>query len=283
MSEPARDPRLVEIDFLMDLERAEKLTIIGYGGKDANRYGGAAARNSVESPVQLYGTDPRRFLEMVHGLIAGRLITGIDLDEEFDKLYLTHIYSLYENQAVLVRLTHAGRVHLWNMRDELLRNPDLEPFGLRSRAAWDRDLFVKLRWATPEAPLSVIFLDLDNFGMVNKKHGHPIGDAVLRLVFQLVNSVVGTRGAVYRYGGEEVTVLLPSLALEQSNDIAEEIRSLIEREVHKQVDALKAPQTVSIGVTSFVHPIENDVAVAKADGLQHMAKLAGKNRVESAA
>ena len=112
--------------------------------------------------------------------------------------------SITDGQEVSVYLTHAGRVHLWNQRDALLRDPDLEPFGLRSRATWDRDLFLRLQWTTKEAPLSLMFLDLDNFGRVNKEYGAPLGDAVLRLVFGLVRNVVGLRGAAYRYGGEEV-------------------------------------------------------------------------------
>lgn len=65
-----RDPRLVEIDFLMDLERERRLTVIGYGDWDdeANAHFGAAARNRTEGPVQLYGTDLARFLEMINGL-----------------------------------------------------------------------------------------------------------------------------------------------------------------------------------------------------------------------
>lgn len=266
-----RDPRLVEIDFLMDLERQEQLTIRGTGA--------GASHDDTESATRLYGTDPRRFLDMVRGLIRDGLIDAfVGGDRDGDR-----VHGFSGENEILARMTHAGRVHLWNRRDALLRDPDIEPFGLRSRAAWERDLFVKLRWATPQAPLSVIFVDLDNFGMVNEEHGHPIGDSVLRLVFQLVRSAVGMRGDVYRYGGEEVGVLLPSIALEQAKGIAEEIRALIEREVHVHVTALKAPQTASIGVTSFVGSIENDAAVAKVDNLMYAAKQSGKNRVESAA
>jgi diguanylate cyclase (GGDEF)-like protein len=189
------------------------------------------------------------------------------------------VTRLLGSESVTVYLSHAGRIHLWTQRDALLRDPDLEPFGLRSRAAWDRDLFLRLRWATQEAPLSLIFLDLDNFGRVNKEHGAPVGDEVLRLVFGLVSSVVGTRGAAYRYGGEEVGVLLPDVGRETAAGLAEDLRALIERDVHVRVPVLRASQTASIGVAEFTAPMENDAAVARVDELMRRAKQAGKNRV----
>jgi diguanylate cyclase (GGDEF)-like protein len=220
---------------------------------------------------------------MINSLLTDGLIAGWDLVGAHPVAPRTHLQDGLFNQQIYMEIKHSGRVHLWNLRDALLRDPDLEAFGLRSRAAWDRDLFVKLRWATPEAPLSVIFVDLDNFGAVNKEHGHPIGDAVLRATFQLMRSAVGVRGDVYRCGGEEVGVLLPMIAIDVDGCIADEIRSLIAREVHAQVQKLTGPQTASIGVASFDQVIENDAVLAKVDGLMRAAKQAGKNRVESAA
>ncbi|HEY0986958.1 MAG TPA: GGDEF domain-containing protein [Kofleriaceae bacterium] len=272
-----RDPRLVEIDFLMDLEREEILTIEGADYREV--VNAAHIFKDPEGKRRLYGTDANRLADMVHGLLLKGLIDGFSSSDE----YSSRVGGFHIDMKIRVRMTHAGRVHLWNLRDALLRDPDLEPMGLRSRAAWDRDLFVKLRWATPEAPLSMIFVDLDNFGAVNKEHGHPIGDAVLRAAFQLMRSTVGVRGDVYRYGGEEVGVLLPGIRLDEAKAIAEEIRALIEREVHEQVKQLGAPQTASIGVTSFDHVVENDAALDEVDRLMRAAKRAGKNRVECAA
>ena len=269
-----RDPRLVEIDFLMNLDREGQLAIIGLGETQLDGcFAGGAARGNRDSTAQVYGTDPRRFLQMVDYLLNKRLILSPQ--------GVVGLSAMHPENEIPVQLTHAGRVHLWNLRDSLLRDHDLDEYGLKRKAAWNRDLFLSLRWATKEEPLSVIFVDLDNFGLVNKELGHPTGDAVLRVAFRLINEAAGPHGPAYRYGGEEVGVLLPLVALEKATGVAEEIRSLLEREVHVQVDKLTAPQTASIGVASFDSAIENDAAVAKVDGLMRAAKRAGKNRVET--
>jgi diguanylate cyclase (GGDEF)-like protein len=288
-----RDPRLVEIDFLMDLERHEKLLVQCSGWREAEAYLATGDADSVneeaelhivaEGHARLYGTDARRFRGMINSLLADGLIAGWEMTGGYPISAHTNLPEGFPNQQFHIQINHSGRVHLWNLRDALLRDPDLEPFGLRSRAAWDRDLFVKLRWATPAAPLSVIFLDLDNFGTVNKKYGHEVGDAVLRATFQLVRSAVGVRGDVYRCGGEEVGVLLPATPADSARLIAEEIRVLIAREVHTQVEKLTTPQTASIGVTSFDHVIKNEAALAEVDTLMRAAKQAGKDRVEYSA
>jgi diguanylate cyclase (GGDEF)-like protein len=274
-----RDPRLIEIDFLMDLEREGSLTIIGNGDWNdvTSTYAGAAVRSHTRGSVRLYGTDPVRFRDMLNGLLLKGLISGVGY-----YAITSRLHSLRRDDALTVSGNHAGRVHLWELRDKLMRDPDLEPFGLRSRAAWDRDLFIQLRWASPETPLLVLLLDLDDFAAVNQALGHPVGDAVLRAAFQLVQGQVGTHGTVYRHGGDEIAALLPSTTLERACGLAEEIRSLIAREVRVQVGALTAPQTVSIGAASFTGLAENAAAVAKVDQLLRRAKRAGKNCIESA-
>jgi diguanylate cyclase (GGDEF)-like protein len=268
-----RDPRLVEIDFLMDLEQEEQLTIIGHGAKENDYvFPGAAARRNIGKTTELYGTDPKRFSQMVHYLLGERLITNPD--------GIWGVWGLAEDEKIPVHMSHAGRVHLWNLRDALLRDHDLDAFGFRVRAAWDRELFVQLRWARPEAPLSVMFLDLDHFKRVNDQHGHPVGDKVLRATGQLIHSVVGVRGGIYRYGGEEIGVLLPETNLDEATRMAEEIRAFIEREVHVMVTELTVPQTASIGVKSFTSIVDDLAAIKAVDELMYKAKHNGRNRVE---
>ena len=74
-------------------------------------------------------------------------------------------------------------------------------------------------------------------------------------------------------------VLLPGIRLSAAAELAEELRALIERDVHVQVPQLGAPQTASIGVVAFTSPTENDAAVARVDELMRRAKQSGRNRV----
>lgn len=280
----------MELDFLMDVERSDQIFVTSRQagpGPEAGDLSGASDRPHHDAPRHRYGLTVERWRDMALHLLMQNLIVGdfsrsgrpasieLELDRERDALAA----QLVAGQTISVNVSHAGRVHLWNLRDALLRDPDIEPFGLRSRAAWDRDLFVRLRWASAESPLSLIFLDLDNFGAVNKTLGAPIGDAVLRVVFGLVKNIVGTRGAAYRYGGEEVGVLLPDIDAAGARALAEELRVTIERDTRPQVPQLAVNQTASIGVATFTGPVENDAAVARVDEMMRAAKQDGKNRV----
>ena len=278
-----RDPRLAEIEFLMDIERADHLALRSTSSEESS---GSISSNGSDAR-NLYGLSVGRFRDMVLHFILNEYVVGpirrsndTGINEavlEAERLDLTG--RLEAGQMLTFSLSHAGRVHLWSERDALMKDPDLEPFGLRSRAAWDRDLFLRLQFATRRSPLAVIFLDLDNFGAVNKTLGAPIGDAVLRVVFGLVKNIVGTRGAAYRYGGEEVGVLMPGIDKARAAELAEELRVTIERDTHAQVSQLSGPQTASIGVETFDGPLPNDAAVAKVDELMRVAKNEGKNRV----
>lgn len=276
-----RDPRLVEIEFLMDLETRGMASVRSTGSDNSStaRFGQHNCR---------YGVGPLLFRDMVlallrRGSIAGPRALGLSahVDENELNAEKQHLIAvLIFGQPIDVVITHEGRLRLWTLRDELLHDPDLEPMGLRSKAAWERDLAVRLRWASTEEPLAIIFLDLDNFGAVNKLLGSAVGDDVLRATFALTKNLVGSRGQVYRFGGEEVGVLLPGTDLGAGRAIAEELREAIESGVVQRVSQLGRPQTASVGVAAFTAPAEARAAVERVDALMRRAKQAGKNRVE---
>lgn len=277
-----QDPRLVEIDFLMDLEREGQLNVRSVASDD---------RSGVErhTGFHRYGFDAVRFRDMILGLILQGHIVGQLIKSEplalVDQKRLSHEKDSLINQLVggrtfAIHLSHAGRTHLWNTRDELMKNPELDAFGLLNKQAWHRDLFLRLRWASETEPLSIIWVDLDHFGRVNKDLGHAIGDEVLRQAFAAITRSVGQRGTVYRAGGEEVGVLMPRTPPDIAEATAEEIRASIERDVVAEVPRLDRPQTASLGVVT-VHAAEPD-AFDRVDRAQRRAKTSGRNRVEIA-
>ena len=117
----------------------------------------------------------------------------------------------------------------WSAYPRHDREPD-PVTGLPPRMDLDEDLPGLLRsMGTEGMPLSAIMVDIDHFKEFNDKWGHDVGDMVLLHIATLIRSAVRYRGEAYRYGGEEITVLLPnccsSEALATADRICREVRN----------------------------------------------------------
>lgn len=121
---------------------------------------------------------------------------------------------------------------------------------------------------------SVLFIDIDDFRVFNNQYGHKTGDNVLQKVSELVKSVVRSGDRAYRYGGEEIVVLLKDCDQEDALRIAEKIRT----QVNLLNDEPYPPITISVGVASYPRDGESiqDV-IKKSDSALLLAKKNGKN------
>lgn len=130
-------------------------------------------------------------------------------------------------------------------------------------------------------PISFIMLDVDFFKDFNDHYGHLVGDDVLKRVAGLVKKVVGKRGVVVRYGGEELSVALPNFAEEEALATAERIRKAVEEcEVSASSD-YKGKITVSLGVTTAHAAIDDKELIRRADAALRKSKAAGRNQVNA--
>ena len=143
---------------------------------------------------------------------------------------------------------------------------------------------------------AVAMVDVDHFKKFNDRHGHDVGDQVLRLVGGQLGKV-GGGGRAFRYGGEEFTVVFPGKDRGEALPHLEELRERIEssrfavrrigRPRKKPVTTntkKRAPRklsvTVSIGVAERTEKASSGEAVVKAaDKALYRAKKAGRNRV----
>jgi two-component system cell cycle response regulator len=132
-----------------------------------------------------------------------------------------------------------------------------------------------------DAPLSVLWMDLDHFKLVNDKHGHPVGDHVLRGFVDRVRAATRRVDILVRRGGEEFVLLMPSTATAQAKVIAERVRAHAAGEP-VTVGAARVTQTVSIGVATWDGRESPDALQARADEAMYTAKQRGRNRVEMA-
>ncbi len=126
-------------------------------------------------------------------------------------------------------------------------------------------------------PLGVLYMDIDNFKRVNDTYGHAEGDKVLRQVASIIKRSCGPLDVPGRYGGEEFVVVLPGASVDYAMDVAEKIRSEVEKTFKDTVYDV----TISIGVA--VHPplpARSGVELLDmADKAMYYAKRHGKNRV----
>ena len=144
-------------------------------------------------------------------------------------------------------------------------------------------------------PLSLLFLDLDNFKAINDIYGHPIGDQVLRAMGRLLDNRPSDKGGqefwrasdvTARYGGEEFAALLPDTSTEGAVAFAERLRQRIMAigllpELVSQETPL-FPLTCSVGVATFPTDATTSAELLKAaDAAMYLAKHAGKNCVKA--
>lgn len=136
--------------------------------------------------------------------------------------------------------------------------------------------------------LALLMVDIDHFKSVNDTYGHESGNIVLQQVSELLKKMVGDKGILGRYGGEEFTILLPDYDKDLALDFAELIRQTIEDHVFVLYDDLAEVRrkinvrlTVSIGVA--IAPDDTDEVtsfIRVADRTLYLgAKQVGRNRV----
>jgi diguanylate cyclase (GGDEF)-like protein len=129
--------------------------------------------------------------------------------------------------------------------------------------------------------LSVLFLDLDHFKLVNDRHGHLVGSGVLREMSQLLKSTVRSIDTLARYGGDEFTIVLVDTPHSAACQVAERIRADVHGHAFAQPRALEL--SLSLGVASYPeHGCTREALIDAADKAMYLAKARGRNRVCSA-
>lgn len=128
--------------------------------------------------------------------------------------------------------------------------------------------------------LSLLMCDLDRFKSYNDRFGHPEGDVLLRRVASVLTANIRHSDMAFRYGGEELAVLLPACSKAQAREVAEKVRVAVSEAQDPRLARFRGPTTISIGVATF--PDDGRVArglVDVADAALYAAKAAGRDRV----
>lgn len=130
--------------------------------------------------------------------------------------------------------------------------------------------------------LALAMLDVDHFKQYNDRHGHQAGDGALQELAGLLAARLRETDGVFRYGGEELAVLLPETEAEDAVAMVDRLRAAVEQRF-TQLAAL-APVTLSAGVAVFpTHALSAKTLIEAADAALYRAKNSGRNRVCAAA
>jgi diguanylate cyclase (GGDEF)-like protein len=156
--------------------------------------------------------------------------------------------------------------------------------GIANRRHFDRALArVLRRTRRDKQPLSLIFLDLDEFKRFNDTYGHAQGDAVLRKVAQTLDESFRRGGdLVARYGGEEFAVILPNVDGKRAALYAERLRRRIwTLSIPYGASQTNDRVTISGGVATIAASriASSDQVLLVADRALYRAKCLGKNRI----
>lgn len=100
-------------------------------------------------------------------------------------------------------------------------------------------------------PLSLAFIDIDNFHAINATYGWPSGDAVLRGFSAVAARSIRLVDWLARYGGEEFCVVLPDTGLDAALDVAERVRSAVAEHAFLATDGRRIAVTISAGVATL--------------------------------
>jgi diguanylate cyclase (GGDEF)-like protein len=204
------------------------------------------------------------------GEVRGLVAAGREAPFTPEERELFHIFTL-QGGAALKNLVLYEQVRSLAIRDGLT--------GLHNyRYFWEvlqREVQLARRY---RHPLSLLFLDIDDFKKVNDTLGHPVGDSVLKTLGNYLQRAVRQADLICRYGGEEFVILLAETNSREARISAERLRQGISQ-LSVPLPDKELHFTVSIGVAELQPGMEGEGLVKAADVALYRAKQGGKNRV----
>jgi diguanylate cyclase (GGDEF)-like protein len=207
-------------------------------------------------------------------LTLGMVITGGTLAARGSRLR--------RGQAVLNERLKQSELALRATNERLNEESRRDPLtSLANRLRLDEDLAQLSAWAErDDRTYCLVIFDLDRFKAYNDAFGHQAGDDALRRVATLLDQTARAGDRVYRYGGEELVLLLSDQDADAGADVAERYRASVEdAAIPHPLNQPSQVITLSAGVAA-VRPRESSADVLRrADEALYRAKAAGRNRI----
>jgi len=261
------DSRIVDANqSLADMLARPLSSLVGIGIREITHPDDLRAAATQRARLELGIADTylleQRYVRSDGAFVWARTRVSVTEDEGV-ALAITHIEDVTEQRMVAEQLTHAAthdgltelpnRAALVERLDELLARADV-------------------------GQVSVLFIDLDNFKIVNDSLGHGVGDELLRQVASRLRHVMRDTDRLARLGGDEFVVLVDGGV--DPAVVAERLRRAVQRPI--VIDEHELVVTASIGfAVNSSSELTADELLRDADAAMYRAKAAGRDRVEA--
>ncbi|WP_373017558.1 EAL domain-containing protein [Thiomicrorhabdus sp.] len=152
--------------------------------------------------------------------------------------------------------------------------------GLHNRQAFENKLdeLIEAGAESPQLQHCLIYIDLDQFKIVNDTVGHSAGDELLKQVARILQDQIRDSDMLARIGGDEFAILLENCPTNNAETVAEKIRSSIEQYRFTWEDRTFDIGT-SIGIASIQGSVSKAAVMSQADMACYLAKDRGRNRI----
>jgi len=185
---------------------------------------------------------------------------------------LANLFVMAIAFGVVALLGAAQRGWLW--RERTLSRTDGLTGLLNGRGFYEAAAVELARSSRYQHPLTIAYLDLDDFKQVNDRFGHARGDAVLVAVAGAMRRACRSTDLVARLGGDEFIVLFPETARDAAEAALVKVRSRVREAASDNGKGI----TMSVGSVSFASPpAEVEMLVHEADRAMYAAKALGKD------
>ncbi len=207
----------------------------------------------------------QRYIRSDQSVMWARAWVSLMDDGDGQSLAITHIEDITEQRHSAERLEWAAT------HDELTRLPNRFRF---------LDQLARFLETSEPGAVAVMFIDLDNFKVINDSLGHGVGDELLRGMSERLRAVVRDRDMLSRFGGDEFIVMLRDIGATVSPvEIAERLRAEIAQPLVVDGAELYVTASIGIAVADRVGVTTTDL-LRDADAAMYRAKARGRDCVE---
>ena len=178
-----------------------------------------------------------------------------------------------------LRITYRGLRRIEELRDLLKRDRILDDFGILLSIRYVRRDLEEALQRSSDVAVSVLYLDMDHFGSINKQFGQAAGDVVMKAYLESVRDSIGDFGIGYRGVGDETVGLVIGQGHEKAMEIADKIKHRVANLQCQYKEKPLPSVTVSIGVATTPPESRSLDVETLAESRKRAAKVKGRNRI----